>query len=75
MRPAAAFWADGHDDVAAKPPFKPTERDPMIEGLLGAIVVLLVINCWHLQKIREHVATIRGVVWKHHFGEGHSYDE
>jgi hypothetical protein len=30
-----------------------------------------VANGWHLHKIREHVAGIRGDAWKHSFGKGH----
>ena len=47
----------------------------MIEGLLLAIFFALVANGWHLHKIREHVAEIRGEVWKHSFGKGHSFRE
>ena len=47
----------------------------MIEFLLLAIFLALVANGWHLHKIREHVAEIRGEVWKHSFGKGHSFRE
>jgi hypothetical protein len=52
-----------------------TDAMTMIEGLLLAIFFALVANGWHLHKIREHVAEIRGEVWKQSFGKGQSYRE
>jgi hypothetical protein len=36
----------------------------MIEYLFAAILITLIFSFWQLYKIREHVSTIRNVVWK-----------